>query len=70
MAVQCVVAFPALTSCFMIKWGRESRQEDEEGEEHDLEPLPTFTEVHISFETVKSFLFMCAALMSMRDRTF
>jgi len=30
----------------------------EEGEEHDLEPLPSFTEVHISFETVKSF-FLC-----------
>lgn len=36
----------------------ESRQEDEEVEEHDLEPLPSFTEVHVSFETVKSF-FLC-----------
>jgi hypothetical protein len=37
---------------------RDSRWEDEEGEEHDLEPLPSYTEVHVSFETVKSF-FLC-----------
>jgi hypothetical protein len=37
---------------------RDSRWEDEEGEEHALEPLPSFTEVHVSFETVESF-FLC-----------
>ena len=36
----------------------DSRWEDEEVEEHDLEPLPSFAEVHVSFETIKS-LFLC-----------
>lgn len=41
------------------KWyvGKGSRREDDR-EEHDLEPLPSFTEVHVSFEMVKSF-FVC-----------
>jgi len=49
-AVCC--GFPSTDKLYVV---RDSRWEDEEGEEHTLEPLQSFTEVHFSFETVKSF---------------
>lgn len=47
-AVCC--GFSSTDKLFVV---RDSRWE--EGEEHDLEPPPGFTEVHVSFETVKSY---------------
>jgi hypothetical protein len=44
LAVCC--GFSSTDKLFVV---RDSRWEVEEGEEHDLEPLPSFTEVHISF---------------------
>jgi hypothetical protein len=39
------------------------------GNEHEPEPLLSFTEVHSAYRTVKS-LFMSAALMNVMNRTF
>jgi hypothetical protein len=37
--------------------GGGSGEEDEEGDEHEPEPVPSFTEAHAAFETVKSFFY-------------
>jgi hypothetical protein len=55
-----VCGFSSIYKLYNDYVGGESMGKMNRGEEHDLEPLPSFTEMHASFETVKSFLYMCS----------
>jgi hypothetical protein len=39
--------------------GGKSGEKDEDGGKCDLEAVPSFTTVHISYETIVSLFFMC-----------
>lgn len=63
------VAYSALLSCVTTVWVGGSSGEDEEGDEHDLDLVPSFTEVHGSYEQLNDSS-VCTAVASVRNRTF
>ena len=46
----------------------DGRSSEGQGDEHEPEPLLSFTKVHVAYRTVKS-LFMSTALMNVMNRT-
>jgi hypothetical protein len=54
--VSCGVS--SIEELFDDREGGGSGEEDEEGDEREPEPVPSFTEAHAAFETVKSFFYV------------
>jgi hypothetical protein len=52
------VAYSALLSCVTTVWVGGSSGEDEEGDERNIERVPSFTKAHTAYKTVKPFLYV------------